>query len=120
MRFFKSTLGFMLAGMLVMSIWGEFAIGDANLGGWLAGLIIIGTMWFLNHYVGLIENLDSKAFVDMGWGIAWTGLLRDVFMKGGGAFVESLPTIGLVTVGAILAGFVINLINKYNESKVTN
>ena len=44
MRFFKSTLGFMLAGMLVMSIWGEFTIGDANLGGWLAGLIIIGTM----------------------------------------------------------------------------
>lgn len=120
MRFVKSTLGFMVAGMLVMSIWGEFTIGDANLGGWLAGLIIIGTMWFLNHYVGLIENLDTRAFVDMGWGIAWTGLLRDVFMKGGGAFVESLPTIGLVTVGAILAGFVINLINKYNESKVTN
>lgn len=120
MKFLKSSLGFMVAGMLVMSIWGDWSGAYGNLGGWFAGFVIIGTMWFLNHYLGLIENVDTKAFVDMGWGIAWTGLFRDVFMVSPSAFVDSLPTIGFVTIGAILAGFVLNLINKFNEQKAAN
>ncbi len=31
---------------------GEYGIG----GGWFAGFAIIGTMWFMNHWIGLINN----------------------------------------------------------------
>lgn len=117
MKFVKSTIGFAIAGMLVMSIWGDWAGAYGNLGGWFAAVAIIGPMWFMNHYIGLIHNDGNEAFVDMAWGIAWVGIMRDVFGTGGAGFdlgrlVESLPTIGLLTVGALLAGLAINFVNK--------
>lgn len=74
--------------------------------------IIIGPMWFMNHYVGLIENDEDAAFVDMAVGIGICGIMRDVFMQGGGELVSSLPTIGLVAIGAVLAGIVAAAIEK--------
>lgn len=117
MKFLRSTVGFAIAGMFVMSIWGDWAGAYGNIGGWFAAVAIIGPMWFLNHYVGLIDNPADHAFVDMAWGIAWVGIFRDVFGTGGngldfGRLVSSLPTIGLLTVGALLAALAINAFNK--------
>ncbi len=117
MKFLRSTVGFTIAGVFVMSIWGDWAGAYGNIGGWFAAVAIIGPMWFLNHYIGLIDNSKGLAFVDMAWGIAWVGIMRDVFGVGGNSFdlgrlVESLPTLGLVTVGAILAALAINAFNK--------
>nr|WP_313127014.1 hypothetical protein [Proteiniclasticum ruminis] len=100
-----------------MSIWGDWAGAYGNLGGWFAAVAIIGPMWFLNHYIGLVDNPGDHAFVDIAWGIAWVGIMRDVFGTGDNAFdlgrlVSSLPTIGLLTVGALLAGLAINAFNK--------
>lgn len=66
----------------------------------------------MNHYVGLIENDEDAAFVDMAVGIGICGIMRDVFMQGGGELVSSLPTIGLVAIGAVLAGIVAAAIEK--------
>lgn len=104
MKFLRSTIGYMIAGMIVMSVWGAFADSYGIGGGWFASLIIIGPMWFLNHFLGLIKHDADSAFVDMGLGIAFTGIFRDVFSNGIGALSGSLPTIGLVVLGAILGG----------------
>ena len=117
MKFVRSTVGFAIAGMFVMSIWGDWAGAYGNIGGWLAAVAIIGPMWFMNHYIGVINNPEGFAFVDMAWGIAWVGIMRDVFGVGGNGFdlgrlVSSLPTIGLLTVGAALAALAINAFNK--------
>ncbi len=117
MKFIRSTVGFTIAGMFVMSIWGNWVGLYGNLGGWLAALVIIGPMWFLNHYIGLVDNPGDYAFVDMAWGIAWVGIMRDVFGTAGKTFdftrlIESLPTIGLVTIGAALAALAINAFKK--------
>jgi hypothetical protein len=110
MKFLRAVLGYMIAGMFVMSVWGKMADGTLNaagiFGGWFAALAIIGIMWFMNHFLGMIHHDADSGFVDQGLGIALVGIFRDVFMKDGLAtFTSSLPTIGLVCLGALIGGF---------------
>ncbi|MCT4584266.1 MAG: hypothetical protein N4A54_05000, partial [Peptostreptococcaceae bacterium] len=49
-------LGSAIAGIFVMSVWGAFASAYGIGGGWFAGFIIIGPMWFTNHYLGVLTN----------------------------------------------------------------
>ena len=106
MKFVRSTLGYMIAGMIVMSVWGVFADAYGIAGGYLAAFIIIGPMWFMNHYLGLIKHDSDSAFVDMGLGIGLCGLFRDAFLTGFQSIATSLPTIALVVLGAVLGGLV--------------
>lgn len=104
MKFVRSTLGYMIAGMIVMSVWGAFADAYGIAGGYFAAFIIIGPMWFMNHYLGLIKHDSDSAFVDMGLGIALCGIFRDAFLNGFSTVAASLPTILLVVLGAVLGG----------------
>ncbi|MGT2950070.1 hypothetical protein BU202_03025 [Streptococcus cuniculi] len=106
MKFLRSTLGYMIAGMIVMSVWGAFGNAYGIVGGYFAAFIIIGPMWFMNHYVGLIKQDDDAAFVDMGLGIAICGICRDAFLLGWNEVASSVPTLLLVALGAALGGFV--------------
>lgn len=106
MKFLRSTIGYMIAGMIVMSVWGAFAEAYGIIGGFFAAFIIIGPMWYMNHYLGLIKHDADSAFVDMGLGIAICGFFRDAFMKGFGTIADSLPTILLIIVGATIGGLV--------------
>lgn len=117
MKFLRSLIGFMIAGMLVMSIWDSFVSAYGIFGGFFAAFIIIAPMWFMNHYVGLIQNEDGHAFVDMALGIGITGLARDFFMKGSHEFITSLPTLLLMIFGAIIGGIVAAAIEKDMEQE---
>lgn len=111
MKHVGTILGTAIAGMFVMSIWGAFANAYGIGGGWFAGLIIIGTMWFLNHFVGVTNN--DGAWVDMAVGIGVAGTMRDVFMKGGSAFTDSLPTLLIVIAGGIAGGLAAVALEKH-------
>lgn len=108
MKFLRSTLGFFLAGLMVMSIWDAFFIPYGVFGGFLAALIIIFPMWYLNHYIGLIYEAPGAGYIDMGLGIGMSGLFRDFFMNGAdlGLLAETLPTLLFVIVGAIIGGII--------------
>ena len=93
MKNIGSIIGFAIAGIFVMSVWGAFAEAYGIFGGWFAGLAIISIMWFMNHFLELVAN--EGAFVDMAAGIAVTGTLRDVFLNGPQAGIDSLPTLAL-------------------------
>lgn len=112
MKFFKSTIGYMIAGMLVMSVWDEFADAYGIFGGFFAAFIIIGPMWFMNHYIELIDQSEGAAFVDMALGIGIAGIFRDVFMLGTSELVASLPTLLLVILGGALGGLAAGFIEK--------
>jgi len=56
MKHLGTIVGAAIAGMFVMSVWGELAGAYGLVGGWFAAFIIIGVMWFMNHFVGLINN----------------------------------------------------------------
>ncbi len=108
MKFIRGVLGYMIAGMIVMSVWGPFASLESLgiIGGWLAAFAIIGPMWFMNHFLGLIHHEEGSSFVDMGLGIALVGIFRDVFLTADFAtFVAAVPTMLLVSLGAALGGF---------------
>lgn len=117
MKFFRSTIGFMIAGVLVMSIWDSLVGDHGRLGGFLAAFVIIAPMWFMNHRVGLIKNEEGHAFVDMALAIGLTGIARDFFIKGSDAFVGSIPTILLLSLGAIIGGLVAATIEKDMEAE---
>lgn len=108
MKFVRGVLGYMIAGMFVMSVWGKFAADPTFgiIGGWLAAFAIIGPMWFMNHFLGLIHHDGDSGWVDMGLGIALVGIFRDTFHLGFDAFLSSVPTMILVAVGAALGGIV--------------
>jgi hypothetical protein len=107
MKFLRSVLGYAIAGMFVMSVWGPMASLESFgiIGGWFAAFAIIGPMWFLNHYVGVIPHDSDSGFVDMAAGIGVAGVMRDAFGLGFETLTATLPTLGLVILGGIIGGF---------------
>jgi hypothetical protein len=104
MKHIRNTLGFFVAGIFVMGLWGGFA-GAYGIGGGFAGaIIIIGPLWYLNHKLGLIHQQEEHAFVDMALGIGIAGLARDFFMNGGQSLVDAVPTLVFVIIGGIIGG----------------
>lgn len=119
MKFLRGVLGYAIAGIFVMSVWGPMASLESFgiIGGWFAAFAIIGPMWFLNHFVGLIPHDSDSAFVDMGLGIGIAGVARDVFLSGSiDALVATLPTLGLVILGGAIGGFVAAKIEESMEA----
>ena len=116
MKFFRSFVGYCIAGMIVMAVWSQLG-AYGIFGGYLAAIMIIGPMWYMNHYINLTGNEDDAAFVDMGLAIAVCGIMRDTFIQGGSAFVASLPTILLVICGATLGGITAAYIEKNMAKK---
>lgn len=111
MKHVGTILGTAIAGIFVMSVWGAFA-GEYGIGGgWFAGFAIISIMWFMNHFIGIINN--DGAFVDMACGIAVAGTTRDGFMNGWDKVANAFPTMGLVVLGGICGGIAAGLIQNY-------
>ncbi len=117
MKAIRSILGYMLAAVYVYACWGLFLDGSIT-GGWIAGIALMGPLWFVNHYLGLIPQDDDAAFVDMGLGVGFGGLARGVFEAGSiQPLVDALPTLGLVVLGAIAGGVLAAAIGKSMEEE---
>lgn len=114
MKFLRSVIGYCIAGMLVMSVWDGFAIPYGIAGGFFAAVLIIGPMWYLNHYRGLIYDAPGSGFVDMGLGIGIAGIARDFFLNNMdfGLLADTIPTFLLVILGAIIGGVIAAMIEK--------
>lgn len=79
------------------------------MGGWLAATLIIGIMWYMNHYNGAILNPEGHIWLDQGWcigsaGIAW-GIVR--FQGDLANFLPAAPTLICCLIGGTLAGVAI-------------
>lgn len=106
MKHVGTILGAAIAGMFVMSVWGEFAGAYGIGGGWFAGFAIIGIMWFLNHFVNICNN--DGAWVDMAVGIGVAGTAKELFNAGsnaGALFVDTIPTLVVVILGGLAGGY---------------
>lgn len=112
MKFFRGTLGFFLAAIVINSFWGVFTNILGIFGGYISAVILTGLMWFLNHYMGLIENDEDSAFIDMALGIAISIIVRDSIIHGASSMVSSMPTFVCVTIGAVLGGCVAAVIER--------
>ncbi|MCT4508838.1 MAG: hypothetical protein N4A48_08765 [Tepidibacter sp.] len=113
MKHLGTIIGTAIAGMFVMSVWGAFVVPYGIAGGWFAGFLIIGVMWYMNHYIGILNNEDGAAWVDMALGIAVAGLTRDAFLAGSFAPISnSMLTLLIVIAGGVTGGITAGLIQK--------
>jgi len=103
-KYVGTMVGGAIAGVFVFSIWpilaGTQGLGTA--GGWLGGLLIVGLVWSLNHYVGAFYLPDGAVAVDMAVAIGVAGTMNGVFS--GKPIAAGLPTLMWMAVGAILGG----------------
>ncbi|MBB6216317.1 hypothetical protein HNQ80_002416 [Anaerosolibacter carboniphilus] len=113
MKNIRTMIGGGIAGIFVMSVWGKFADSYGIAGGWIAALIIIGTMWFLNHHIGILHNPEEGAWVDMALAIGVCGTLRPVFSAGSiTPLIDSIPTLIVVILGGLAGGITAAMIQK--------
>lgn len=123
MKFLRGMVGFCIAAILINGLWGIFTNYFGVFGGWIVAFVITGTMWFMNHHLGLIENEKNDAFIDMGLGIAICSLMRDTFKHGVVGLVSSIPTFVFIAIGAVSAGVIAgliekNIVKKRNKDKI--
>lgn len=88
------------------------------MGGWLAAALLIGIMWYMNHWNGVINNPEGRMWLDQGWcigasGIAW-GVVR--FRGDISAVLSAMPTLMCCLIGGALAGVAVWYLQKEKES----
>lgn len=117
MKFLRGVIGYMITGLLVFSSWGQILSGELGVfGGILAGFLLIGVAWFMNHHLGLIYHAPNSGFVDQGLGVGFTGLFQGLFTgllitkDNGKAFFDALPTLVIVVLGACVGGYLAALV----------
>ncbi len=97
-------IGSAICGALVFAIWPEMWKTYGIMGGWLAATILISISWYMNHWLGVIDNPEGKIWVDQGFavcsaGIAWAIVRFDAIP------LQCLPTLICLALGGALAGW---------------
>ena len=105
LNYIRTLLAYCLAGFLVPYLW-SYISGLGIYAGFGAGLLIIAPIWYIVHYKGLIYQDNEAATVDMGASIAIAVFTKDVLSEGVTNCFSSLPTIILLSIGAVLAALV--------------
>lgn len=91
---------------LVLSLWGRLVNSVGPIGGYIAALMIPGTMWILNHGIKnhLIHQTGS-VWIDMAWAVG-IGVCVSSKIKGKKIF-KAKNTIVAAVVGGMLAGIIL-------------
>lgn len=94
-------LGAFLFPLLIRLFWGRLANKFGAIGGFLASLIIVGTIWIINHGTEyhLIQQSGS-GWIDMAWAAA-IGIFT-ASVVAGGKIKKSFVNISAGIVGGIL------------------
>jgi len=115
LNYIRTLLAYCLAGFLVPYLWSYVSILGIY-AGFAAAILIIGPVWYIVHYNGLIHQDSEAATVDMGASIAIAVFTSDVLSKGVINSFSSLPTIILLSIGAVFAA----LVSHYFERRKGN
>lgn len=99
-------VGAMTFPLMIELAWGKLVDEFGTAGGFMAALFIVGTVWALNHHVGLIHQ--SGEWVDMGLA-AGVGIFVSGSIKGGNV-AKGLKVAGYAVIGAVIAGYVLSLL----------
>ncbi len=113
MKMIRSIIGYAIAPIYVFTVWGAFVNDLGVIGGWIAGFAIIGPLWFIMHYSNIIPQSTKAAFVDIGLAIGVGGIAQGVFSGlGVQGLIEALPTILILSLGAIVGGYAASTVSK--------
>lgn len=93
---------------LIRLMWGKIVKSNQVIDGFIAAVIIVGSMWIINH--GLKNHLiyqSGKVWIDMAWA-AGIGIFTASVVSGGNV-KKSFVNIGAAVVGGIIGGFILSL-----------
>lgn len=99
-------LGGFLLPFAILVIWGRLVDRFGVLGGWIAALLIIGPLWYLNH--GMAQPLivqQGSVFIDMGFATGLGVLVYGLFK--GLDFEAHRKNLIAALLGGCLAGFIL-------------
>ncbi|OPJ65457.1 Lin0368 family putative glycerol transporter subunit [Clostridium chromiireducens] len=119
MRFLRNTFGYFLAATVINGLWGIFLDEFGLFGTYGAAFFLTGSMWCVNHYIGLIKHDNDSAFVDMGLGVAIGLIAKNYMVNGSESLINSVPTLLYVVIGAALGGYMAVLMEKHIMEKGT-
>jgi hypothetical protein len=99
-------LGAFLFPIFLRLFWGRLVNKFGAIGGFLAALVIVGTIWVINH--GMENHLiqqSGSGWIDMAWAAAIGVFTASVVS--GGKIRKSYTNIGAGVVGGIVGGIVL-------------
>ena len=106
----STIFGSAIFGILVILFWRKFVDKLGSPGGFIAALIIPGTMWVLNHGIenSLIKQSGS-VWIDMAIAVGIAMFISSKIQ--GGKIKEAQGTLIAVIVATVLSGYVLTVIN---------
>lgn len=103
-------LGAFLFPLIIRLLWGRLVNRFGAIGGFLSAIIIVGTIWIINH--GMNNHLIQQSgtgWIDMAWAAAVGIFIASVIA--GGKIKKSLLNICAAIIGGIIGGFILVLMN---------
>ena len=98
--------GFLFPFVIRMA-WGKMVDHWGPIGGWMASLFIVGTVWCINHGISTPMIAQTGAWVDQGLA-AGVGVWVAYALVGGNV-KKSLPKIAAAVTGGLLGGLLLSL-----------
>lgn len=110
-----------LAGAFIFSfcvniLFGKMVGEFGAIGGWLATGFVVGTIWLLNHNIGLIWQ-SGTAWVDQATAVGFGCYACSTFRQKDrmGAFVKGIPTLVESIIGGLIAAGILANLHIYSE-----
>lgn len=100
-----TVVGAFIFPFVIRMLWGKMVDNWGPIGGWVAAAMIVGTIWTLNHGVGLMTQ-TGDAWVDMGLA-AGVGVFVASVVRGGKAG-KATTNIVAAFVGGALGGLILS------------
>ena len=115
MKYLSTFIGSAVCGSLAFGVWPEMWKSYGIMGGWLTATIVISICWYMNHWLGIIDNSGDRVWIDQGWpifsaGVAWAAVRFDAQV------VHALPGIVCCFVGGGLGGWAAAAVKRHHPS----
>ena len=102
-----TVVGAFIFPFVIRLMWGKMVENWGPIGGWVAAAMIVGTIWTLNHGVGLMTQ-SGDAWVDMGLA-AGVGVFVASVARGGKANKATTNILAAI-VGGLIGGLILSFI----------
>ena len=104
-------VGSAIVGALAFGIWPEMWKSYGIMGGFLTATVVIGTMWYMNHHLGIIRNPAGTLWIDQGLPIAAAGTAWAVVRFYPNAHMsQAIPTAVCCIIGGCLGGWIAHVV----------
>lgn len=101
-------MGAAIFSFLVIVLWGKLVNKLGVIGGFIAAMLIPGTMWILNH--GIKNHLiwqSGTVWIDMAWAVGIGVFISSKIQ--GGKITKAQNAVVAVILGGIIGGYILTI-----------